>query len=264
VAGTAVDFSGTATDAEDGPLPSSAFSWQVNFHHDSHKHDQPAITGTTAGQFKIPDEGETSHNVFYRIILTVTDSDGSIGKDSVDVYPEKSVITFVTEPPGLQITIDGQPVSTPIEITSVEGVLRTIGVITPQLINNASHEFESWSNGGTLTQAVVTPTQDVLLTANFSTIVGLEQEKKLEADIDLYPNPAPDDFVTVTIDSKRYQEVAIKLADILSRDISNLVKTVQPGKNIIPFYFGKAQKGIYYLSVKLNGETAVKKLVIVD
>ena len=89
-----------------------------------------------------------SHNVWYRIILTVTDALGSKGKDSVDVFPLKSTLQFSTDPAGLQITLDGQPFNTPGSVVSVEGIIRTLGVISPQTLNNQSYEFESWSHGG--------------------------------------------------------------------------------------------------------------------
>ena len=75
--GTVVTYSGTATDAEDGTLPASAFTWQVDFHHDTHAHPFiPATTGSRSGSFTIPTTGETSANVWYRIYLTVRDSGG--------------------------------------------------------------------------------------------------------------------------------------------------------------------------------------------
>jgi hypothetical protein len=64
--------------------------------------------------------GETSSNVWYRIILSVTDSHGSVGKDSVDVFPRKSMLTFKTLPVALQLTLDGQPIETPASLESVE------------------------------------------------------------------------------------------------------------------------------------------------
>jgi glucose/arabinose dehydrogenase len=265
IAGTTIDFSGGGIDAEDGVLPPSAFSWQINFHHDTHKHDQPPITGVPNGIFAIPNEGETSANVFYRIILTVIDSHGLIGKDSIDIQPEKSTISFVTDPPGLQITIDGQPFVAPVEVISVEGILRSIGVATPQLINNnVTYEFESWSNGGTLNQTLITPSEDVQLTATFSTIVGTEDERGSEAEILLYPNPVQEGLVTVTISSKQKQEVTIRLVDLLSRDVERLDQSIQPGKHNIPFYVEKKRKGIYYVIVKLKDESVVKKLVIIE
>ncbi len=264
IAGTTIEFSGNGIDPEDGPLPPSAFSWQINFHHDTHKHDQPAITGVSSGVFLIPDEGETSDDVYYRIILTVVDSNGLIAKDSIDVHPKKSILSFITDPPGLQITIDGQPFVTPVEVTSVEGILRTIGVISPQFTGNISHEFESWSNGGALTQTLITPTQDLQLTATFLTIVGIAESLGPEQDVMFYPNPVQQGFITITIFSKQNQDVAVRLSDLLSRDVATLEQNVQPGKHQIPFYFGKAQPGIYYVIVKLREGTVVKKLAIID
>ena len=167
VAGTTINFSGKGTDPEDGNLPAQSMSWQINFHHDVHHHDEPPRNGIASGSFTVPQTGETSHNVWYRIILTVTDALGSKGKDSVDVYPLKSTLQFNTNPAGLQITLEGQPLNTPASVVSVEGTLRTLGVISPQMLNNQWYEFESWSHGGAQTQDIVTPSADATYTANF-------------------------------------------------------------------------------------------------
>lgn len=74
-AGTASSFSGSASDPEDGTLPPSALAWRIDFHHDTHTH--PAMlntTGIASGTFPIPNSGETSANVWYRVYLTATDS----------------------------------------------------------------------------------------------------------------------------------------------------------------------------------------------
>ena len=77
--------SGSATDAEDGPLPASAFSWTLLFHHDSHIHPAGGpFTNTTSGTLEIPTSGhdfEGSTN--YEIVLTVTDSTGLTATTSV-------------------------------------------------------------------------------------------------------------------------------------------------------------------------------------
>ncbi len=191
-AGTSIDFSGAGSDNEDGVLPATAFRWQINFHHDTHKHDEPPLEGVTSGTFLIPNEGETSDNVWYRIILTVTDSKGGSGKDSVDILPRKSTITLTTNPPGLEVTVDGQPFSTPVAVTSVEGILRTFGTQSPQIKDDGEYEFESWSNGGEVTQTLATPADDLQLMANFSTVVGAEQEAASNKHVVLYPNPTGD------------------------------------------------------------------------
>ena len=63
-AGSLITYSGTGTDAQDGTLPASALTWQVDFGHDTHFHPFiPATSGSTAGSFTIPTSGETSANV---------------------------------------------------------------------------------------------------------------------------------------------------------------------------------------------------------
>jgi hypothetical protein len=264
VAGTNIDFSGIGSDEEDGSLPAFGFSWQINFHHDTHNHDQPPIVGVSSGTFAIPNEGETSDNVWYRIILTVTDSQGLTGKDTIDILPQKSIISLTTDPPGLQVTVDGQPFVTPIDVTSVEGMLRSIGVITPQVIGNVTHEFESWSNGGDASQTISIPGDDLQLTATFSSVVGTEENKEFEEDVTIYPNPARQGSVTITISSRKKQNISIRLIDLLSRDVILLEQSLQPGKQSIPFSLGKASKGIYSVIIKLGDRTVAKKLAITE
>ena len=75
--GMVVNYSGSASDYEDGTLPASVFTWQVDFHHDTHIHPVvPPTTGSKMGTFTIPDRGETSANVYYILTLKVVDSIG--------------------------------------------------------------------------------------------------------------------------------------------------------------------------------------------
>jgi glucose/arabinose dehydrogenase len=263
VAGTSINFSGGGNDPEDGPLAASALSWAIDFHHDDHKHDQPAIAGISSGSFFIPNEGETSDNVWYRIILTVTDSKGLKGKDSVDIHPRKSTLNFVTNPPGLQITLDGRPLETPVSVVSVEGMLRSVGIISPQVKDDVTHTFESWSNNGAATQLFATPTDDLSLTATFSTVVGIE-DKSYDGAISIFPNPSPQTHVTISIRSSRAQKVMLRMVDLLSRDIMSVQQELHVGINEIPFYHGKITKGLYLIVVELTDRTIFKRLVVAD
>src|SRR6185436_15977978 len=59
--GMQINYAGTGTDPEDGALPASAFTWQVDFHHDTHVHPFLAATsGAAGGSFTIPTIGETA------------------------------------------------------------------------------------------------------------------------------------------------------------------------------------------------------------
>jgi glucose/arabinose dehydrogenase len=166
--GQTFTFSGTASDPEDGALPASAFTWRVDFHHDDHTHPHlPETSGVTSGSFTIADRGEPSANVFYRVILTVRDSNGLTDTTFVDIDPRTSVITLNSNLPNAQLTLDGVPVTAPHTFTGVEGVIRAIGAVSPQTSGGASYVFTSWSDGGAQTHSVATPTDDSTFTANF-------------------------------------------------------------------------------------------------
>jgi glucose/arabinose dehydrogenase len=166
--GQTFTFSGTASDAEDAALPASAFTWRVDFHHDEHTHPFLGPTsGVTSGTFTIATRGETSANVFYRVHLTVRDSAGLTHSSSVDVRPLTSVVRLESNVANAQLTLDGAPVTAPFTFTGVEGVIRTLGVVTPQTIGGTTHEFVSWSDGGQATHEIVTPEADTTYTALF-------------------------------------------------------------------------------------------------
>jgi glucose/arabinose dehydrogenase len=72
-AGDTINYSGSASDAEDGTLAPSRMTWWVDLHHDTHFHPFVATTsGSASGSFVIPTSGESSPNVWYRIHLVVT------------------------------------------------------------------------------------------------------------------------------------------------------------------------------------------------
>ena len=167
-AGTTIIFSGDATDEEDGTLSASAFTWEVVFHHSMHTHDGPPVaSGTKSGSFTIPNQGETSDTVWYRLYLTVTDSEGLSSSTYRDIYPLKSTISLATIPSGLTVTLDGQPLSTPASIVSVEGVLRNLGVVSPQTVNGTTYVFDEWQQGGEAMQTIATPEENITYTAVF-------------------------------------------------------------------------------------------------
>jgi hypothetical protein len=171
--GETFTFSGTGTDPEDGSLPPSAFTWRVDFHHDDHTHPfVPPTSGVTSGTFTIATRGETSANVFYRVVLTVRDSGGLTHTMTSDLRPRTTTITLNTSPAGLQLTLDGQPAATPLAVIGVEGVIRSIGAPSPQTAGGTTYQFASWSDGGAATHEITTPIDDTTYTATFSAVTS--------------------------------------------------------------------------------------------
>ena len=166
--GKVVYYSGSASDFEDGDLPPSAFTWQVDFHHDTHLHPFiAATTGSKTGSFTIPKRGETSANVYYRIILKVQDSVGLTHTVTRDLLPRKADMTFATNPAGLQITLDGQNHTTPFTVTGVVGIIRAIAAPSPQTLNGLNYVFQSWSDGRSIDHEISTPSVSTTYTASF-------------------------------------------------------------------------------------------------
>src|SRR5204863_7497646 len=93
-AGQSIAFSGSATDPQAGTLPASAFTWPVEFHHGTNVVSVlPPTSGSTSGSFTIPTTGDTATDVFYRILLTVTDSSGRSQTTWVDIAPRAATLT---------------------------------------------------------------------------------------------------------------------------------------------------------------------------
>ncbi|MEW6469094.1 MAG: PQQ-dependent sugar dehydrogenase [Bacteroidota bacterium] len=172
-AGDTISFSGSGTDPEDGNLAPSALSWIIEFwHNNDHFHPGPVIpSGVAGGSFVIPNTGETSANVFYRIKLKATDSNGQSDTVHVDIVPRTSAVTINTQPSGLQITFDSQPKNTPFGTLTVEGLLIPIGVVSPQTSGNQSYIFDHWQHGGSASQTIKVGPGDSSYTAVYDDTV---------------------------------------------------------------------------------------------
>jgi glucose/arabinose dehydrogenase len=168
--GQTFTFTGTGMDPEDGSLPASAFTWRVDFHHDDHNHPHVLpFSGATSGTFTAADRGETSANVFYRIVLTVRDSAGLIHTTTRDVQPRTSIVRLESNVANAQLTLDGAPITAPFQFVGVEGIIRSIGVVTPQTTGGTAYQFVSWSDGGAATHEISTPVNDTTFTGLLQT-----------------------------------------------------------------------------------------------
>ncbi len=173
--GATINFAGAATDPEQGALPPGAFTWEVVFHHATHTHPFIApFSGVTSGSFTIPSSGHTETNVWYRIHLTVTDGGGLKHSIFRDIFPRTVTITLASAPSGMQLTLDGQPVTTPFSTTGVVGIDRTIGALFTQTFDGEVYKFGSWSDSGAATHVISTPTTNTTYTATYSLFEGLQ------------------------------------------------------------------------------------------
>ena len=167
--GQTFNYSGTGTDPEDGNLPPSAFTWTVDYYTNGVQRPFiPPTSGQTSGSFTIPTTSPyTGTDVLYRIWLTVRDSGGRTHTTSRDLIPRISTVTLNTSAPGLQLRLDGQPVSVPHTFQGVVGLTRGLEAPSPQSAGGSSYEFVSWSDGGAQTHNIATPASNTTYTATY-------------------------------------------------------------------------------------------------
>ena len=161
MAGDVITFSGDATDPEDGTLPASAFTWNIDFLHEGHVHPGTPITGVKSGTFTIPTSGhDFSGNTRYRI----TPDGDRLGRTDVDAgrspsSRRRSTSRFDTVPGGLTLYLDGIAKTTPFVYDTLVGFNHTVEARN-QTAGGTTYTFASWSDGGAQQQTIVVPDAD--------------------------------------------------------------------------------------------------------
>lgn len=153
---------------DDQPLPPNAFSWDVVFHHSDHTH--PFLSGVNGseGNFTIPPLGEPSPNVWYRVRLYITDSQGQTTTVERDVTPATVNLTLTTNPAGGMVGFEGGAYPAPHTATRVVGMNLSISAPSPQVVGGVDYGFASWSIGGNQTQTIVVPAANTTYTIKLS------------------------------------------------------------------------------------------------
>jgi glucose/arabinose dehydrogenase/PKD repeat protein len=165
--GDVISFSGSATDAQDGTLQSSALSWDLVLQHcpsNCHTHPIQTFTGTASGSFTAPDHEYPSH---LELRLTAIDSGGLRNTTSVELNPRTVNLTFQTVPGGLQLAVNGTASTATFTRTVIIGSRNTISAVTPQTKGKRAYAFSSWSDGGAQTHDISAPATPATFTARF-------------------------------------------------------------------------------------------------
>lgn len=143
--GDLINFSGSATDVQDGTLPASDLSWTLIIHHcpsTCHEHLVGNYSEVSSGSFTAPDHEYPST---LELALTATDSLGLSSTTSVILQPQTVVLTMASNPAGLQVALNSESVATPFNRTEIAGSEVSVSAPSPQLLSNQSYVFDSWS-----------------------------------------------------------------------------------------------------------------------
>lgn len=162
--GDVVAYSGSASDAEDGPIPGDRLTWTLTLQHCAggtcHAHPYATSTGPS-GTFTVADHGD---EVYFQLTLTATDSAGLTGSRTVTLHPRTVQLTVQTSPPGLEVVFDGTSGPAPRVRTAIVGSTHTLYAPSPQ----GEAFFQSWADGGGQQRTIVAGTADAMYTAVFA------------------------------------------------------------------------------------------------
>jgi len=158
-----VHFEASATDIEDGTLPASAFSWNIDLFHEDipgagHSHPGASPQGIKSGDFTASNQGEKTPNVWYRFTVKVTDSNGLTASTFVDIKPNLVDVTVTSSPALLALEFNQKPVTAPSTKQVVANAsLQTLNAPTPQYVGNIRYDFDHWNHGGAANQTFKAP-----------------------------------------------------------------------------------------------------------
>jgi PKD repeat protein len=166
--GDVINFSGSATDPQQGTLPPSALTWDLILYHcpsNCHTHPVQSFVGVSSGSFTAPDHEYPS---YLELRLTATDSGGLTNSVSRQLDPRTVALTFQTSPGGLNLTFNGTSAKGTVTRTVIVGSRNTIAAISPQTKGNKTYTFTSWSDGGAPAHDILAPASPTTYTATFS------------------------------------------------------------------------------------------------
>ncbi len=162
-AGTVMTYAGTGNDAEDGTLPASAFTGGWTCTTTLILIRVLARPGVKSGRSRPGAGRDLGQRLLPRSTSRVRDS-GGLSPGIRDILPGKATVTLATNPGGLAVRLDGQPVATPHSFVGVVGIERALEAVSPQ---GPNWTFSSWSDGGARIHAISTPPASTTYTARF-------------------------------------------------------------------------------------------------
>jgi hypothetical protein len=130
---------------------------------DHHSHPYQSIKDISAGSFQIPTKIH-DQDIWYRVIMTVTDSVNVSSTSNVDIYPDEVAITLDSKPISLTGTLDGIPHQTPYTEPSVVGSERGLGAPVVQTRESTIYRFNRWNHTDSRHNHVTTPSNNATYT----------------------------------------------------------------------------------------------------
>jgi glucose/arabinose dehydrogenase/PKD repeat protein len=169
-----ITLEGSATDAQDGALPGAQLSWRVLLHHDEHTHPfLPPTSGVSVTiSAPMPEDLPAAATSYLEVFLTATDSHGLTSVITRELRPRKVDLTFETDPSGLTVAVNSNPIVGPRTLVSWENYELSVAASDQPDGLGQTWLFDSWSDGGAATHTITTPAAAATYTATFQPAAG--------------------------------------------------------------------------------------------
>ena len=176
-AGQSYDFSGSATDPQEGLLGPERLDWRLVMHHcsapaDCHEHTLQTYSGVATGSFVAP---EHEYPSYITLELVATDRDGRQHRVERRIDPQPVQVVMKTEPAGLRVALGDEVLVSGESRTLIAGSRQTVSATSPQALQGVTYVFSSWSDGEAQSHLVLFHA-DTTLTARFVPVGSLPAE----------------------------------------------------------------------------------------
>jgi len=149
-AGDTLAFAATATDLEDTVVPAAGFEWHVWLVHEEHRHPVLGpLGGVQSGSFSVPVSGHGTEHTHYEVEVAVRDSDGLVTRLVRALQPRVVVLALRSQPSGVALDLDGEPVVTPRDYETLEGFQHLLTAPAQLGPAHARWLFDRWLPSGT-------------------------------------------------------------------------------------------------------------------
>src|SRR4029450_1522854 len=144
-------------------------------HHDTHIH--PFLAPTTGNNIPItapnPEDLGATTTTYLEIQLTATDSQGVSRTVTQELRPNLVDLDFETSLPGLELDVNGVPITTPRTLTSWQGWSLDLDAPDHQTDSMGRPlKFTSWSDAGARAHTIVTGSSPATYTASFKPLAS--------------------------------------------------------------------------------------------
>ncbi|MFN8653330.1 MAG: PQQ-dependent sugar dehydrogenase [Gemmatimonadales bacterium] len=167
--GSAIQYSGKATDQDGNQVPASALSWWILLREGTLVDTIPLASGAASGSYNVPATGFATVDISYRLVL-VASSGGVVDTATRDLDPATVQLTLASVVPGRTLLLDGAQHVAPFTTPSIVGMQHQVEAPSPQTSADSTYTWQNWSDGGGRAHSVTTPAANVTYTATYTGI----------------------------------------------------------------------------------------------